>query len=74
MGYTDCFGKKRYTTEELAKKVANRRMWDEKQEGNVIKLRVYPCNTGPRPCGGFHITKCAEPPKNLEQRLQSITY
>lgn len=71
MSFKACFGKNRYPDEKTAQKVANRRMWDEKQAENTIALRVYPCIKGPRPCGGWHITSHAEPPKDLEQRLQA---
>jgi hypothetical protein len=57
MGYNNCLEKVRYATEEFAIKVKNKREWNEKLEGNVIKLRVYPCILGAHPCGGWHITK-----------------
>jgi hypothetical protein len=49
-----CFGKTRYSTEQVARDAAVGVM-----NARGVSLRVYPCGAG---CGGFHLTKSrAEP-------------
>jgi hypothetical protein len=47
-GQASCYSKKRYSTEDLAKKVA-----DKTWHSRYVRLRVYPCYY----CGGYHLTK-----------------
>lgn len=47
-----CYQKKRYPTEEIARKIANQREWE-----GAPPLRVYGCLE----CGGYHLTRKIEP-------------
>lgn len=55
--YEQCGKKKRYSSETLAQKVADRRMEVDRRMGSEeltwdLRLRVYKCHM----CMGFHIT------------------
>lgn len=54
-----CYSKKRYSTEEYAQKLANKRAYERK-----VKLRVYGCHV----CGGYHITS-----KDKRDELPKLT-